>query len=143
VKRFMPAEAAGCRPETRGQVCLCRRGVCTGLNSGRLRPVVVLPRDERFVEMQTATREESSQPLSYDDLLREFKVSLSRVLSGSVLPPGTSIPDGRLTLALLDIAYAARNGEPTNYLVSRACFEFSKVAAALEPKPTRHLKVVR
>ena len=51
-----------------------------------------------------------------------------------MLPPGTSIPDGPLTLALLDIAYAARNGEPTNYLVSRACFEFSKVAAALEPK---------
>jgi len=93
--------------------------------------------------MQTANCEDPSQSLSYEELLHEFKVSLGRVLSGSVLPPGTSIADGPLTLALLDIAYAARNGEPTNYLVSRACFEFTKVAAALEPKPTRHLKVVR
>jgi len=93
--------------------------------------------------MQTAIREEPFQTPSYEDLLHEFKVSLSRVLSGSVLPPGTSIPDGPLTLALLDIAYAARNGQPTNYLVSRACFQFTKVAAALEPKPTRHLKAVR
>ena len=38
--------------------------------------------------MQTAIREEPSQPLSYEDLLHEFKVSLSRVLSGSVLPRG-------------------------------------------------------
>jgi hypothetical protein len=93
--------------------------------------------------MEMASDEKLTQQPSYEQLLHEFKVSLSRVLSGSVLPPGTLIPDGPLTLALLDIAYAARDGQPTNYLVSRACFQFTKVAAALEPKPTRHLKVVR
>jgi hypothetical protein len=93
-----------------------------------------------------AFSEASHQPVSYDELLREFKVALDRALSGSVLPPGTTIPDGPLTLALLDIAYAARAGQPTNYLVSRACFEFSLFAASQEsgvPPPTRHLRAVR
>jgi hypothetical protein len=97
--------------------------------------------------METAFNRKPAQPPSYEELLHEFKISLSRVLSGSVLPPGTGIPDGPLTSALLDIAYAARDGQPTNYLVSRACFQFTKVAASLEPKTPpstpRHLKVVR
>jgi hypothetical protein len=97
--------------------------------------------------METAFDEKAAQPPSYEELLHEFKVSLSRVLSGSILPPGTAIPDGPLTLDLLDIAYAARNGQPTNYLVSRACFQFAKFARTLEPKvpsgTARHLKVVR
>lgn len=94
--------------------------------------------------METAFSQASDQPVSYDQLLHEFKVALNRALSGSVLPPGTTIPDGPLTLALLDIAYAARDGQPTNYLVSRACFEFSQFAATQEaPSPTRHLRAVR
>jgi hypothetical protein len=97
--------------------------------------------------VETAFSEASHQPPSYDQLLREFKVALNRALSGSVLPPGTAIPDGPLTLALLDIAYAARDGQPTNYLVSRACFQFSQFVATHEseesPSTTRHLKAVR
>jgi hypothetical protein len=95
--------------------------------------------------MEYALSETSHRQPSYDELLREFKVALDRALSGSVLPPGTTIPDGPLTLALLDIAYAARAGQPTNYLVSRACFEFSQFAATQEsevPPPTRHLRAV-
>jgi len=83
--------------------------------------------------MEDTASEATVQP-SYDQLLREFKLALARVLSGSIMPPGTAIPDGPLTLALLDIAYAVRNGQPTNYLVSRACFQFSRVAAASEPE---------
>ena len=96
--------------------------------------------------MAYAFSDTSQRQPSYDELLREFKLALDRALSGSVLPPGTTIPDGPLTLALLDIAYAARDGQPTNYLVSRACFEFSRFAATQEsdaPPPTRHLRVVR
>jgi hypothetical protein len=96
--------------------------------------------------MGYAFSDTSQQQPSYDELLREFKVALDRALSGSVLPPGTMIPDGPLTLALLDIAYAARAGQPTNYLVSRACFEFSQFAATREseaPPPKRHLRAVR
>jgi hypothetical protein len=97
--------------------------------------------------VENAFGEASHQPPSYDQLVREFKVALNRALSGSVLPPGTAIPDGPLTLALLDIAYAARDGQPTNYLVSRACFRFSQFVAAHKseapPPPTRHLKAVR
>jgi hypothetical protein len=97
--------------------------------------------------MEMAFDEKTVQSPSYAELLHEFKVSLGRVLSGSILPPGTVIPDGPLTLALLDIAYAARNGQPTNYLVSRACFQFAQFAATLEPKApsgtARHLKAVR
>jgi hypothetical protein len=96
--------------------------------------------------MGFALSDTQQQPPSYDELLREFKIALDRALSGSVLPPGTLIPDGPLTLALLDIAYAARAGQPTNYLVSRACFEFSQFAARQEsdvPPPTRHLRAVR
>ena len=96
--------------------------------------------------MDTAFEDASPQPPSYDELLREFKIALSRVLSGSVMPPGNAIPDGPLTLALLDIAFAVRGGQPTNYLVSRACFEFSKFAATfeeIEPQsPARHLRAV-
>ena len=84
--------------------------------------------------------------MSYEELLREFKIALSRVLSGSILPPGVAISDGPLTVALLDIAYAAREGRPTNHLVSRACFQFSKFAATQETKPPspaeRHLRAV-
>jgi len=96
--------------------------------------------------MEYALSETSHRQPSYDELLREFKIALDRALSGSVLPPGATIPDGPLTLALLDIAYAARAGQPTNYLVSRACFEFSRFAATQEseaPAPTRHLRAVR
>ncbi|WIM88094.1 hypothetical protein PT015_00750 [Candidatus Mycobacterium wuenschmannii] len=96
--------------------------------------------------MESAFAESLRQPPTYDELLREFKTALGRVLSGSILPPGSGMYDGPLTLALLDIAFAARAGEPTNYLVSRACFEFSKLAAAVEadePAVTpRHLEVV-
>lgn len=96
--------------------------------------------------MGYAFSDTSQQRPSYDELLHEFKVALERALSGSVLPPGAMISEGPLTLALLDIAYAARAGQPTNYLVSRACFEFSRFAATQEsdaPPPTRHLRVVR
>ena len=96
--------------------------------------------------MAYALSETSHRQPSYDELLSEFKVALERALSGSVLPPGTTISDGPLTLALLDIAYAARDGQPTNYLVSRACFEFSQFAASQEsevPPPTRHLRAAR
>lgn len=84
---------------------------------------------------------------SYDELLREFKIALGRVLSGSIMPPGRGIPDGPLTSALLDIAYAARDGRPTNYLVSKACFEFAQFAAAQEATTpvvatVQHLKEV-
>ncbi|UMB68161.1 hypothetical protein [Mycobacterium paraterrae] len=93
--------------------------------------------------MEDTVSEAVGQP-SYDELLREFKLALNRALSGSIMPR-TAIPDGPLTLALLDIAYAARNGQPTNYLVSRACFQFSRVAAASEggaPSATAPLKAV-
>jgi hypothetical protein len=97
--------------------------------------------------VEVASSQASHQPPSYEELLAEFKVALNRALSGSVLLPGTALPDGPLTLALLDIAYAARDGQPTNYLVSRACFQFAQVAATGEPKvpPTtrRHLRAVR
>lgn len=88
-----------------------------------------------------------NQSPTYEELLHEFKVALNRVLSGSVLPPVNALSDAPLTLALLDIAHAARNGLPTNYLVSRACFLFSKFAADQEAKPplaasARHLKRV-
>ena len=86
------------------------------------------------------------QSPSYDELLREFKVALNRVLSGSVLPPVDAISDAPLTVALLDIAYAAREGLPTNYLVSRACFLFSRFAATAEAEspltPAGHLNRV-
>ncbi|WP_156751242.1 hypothetical protein, partial [Mycobacterium sp. 1245111.1] len=64
--------------------------------------------------MEYALSDASHRQTSYDELLREFKVALERALSGSVLPPGTTISDGPLALALLDIAYAARAGQPTN-----------------------------
>jgi hypothetical protein len=96
--------------------------------------------------VESASDESSDQQRTYDELLREFKTALNRVLSGSTLPPGTGISDGPLTIALLDIAYAARAGEPTNYLVSRACFQFTRCAAGLEADElsatTRHLKAV-
>jgi hypothetical protein len=95
--------------------------------------------------VEAAFEDASPQPPSYDALLRDFKIALGRVLSGSVLP-GNGIPDGPLTLALLDIAFAVRDGQPTNYLVSRACFEFSKFAATfdeIEPESrARHLGAV-
>lgn len=96
--------------------------------------------------MEIELGETSHQVSSYDELLGEFEVALDRALSGSVLPPGAAIPDGPLTLALLDIAYAARAGQPTDYLVSRACFQFARSAAA-HPPPTpptaqQHLRAV-
>jgi hypothetical protein len=97
----------------------------------------------KLIYMDVAFDDTSHPP--YDTLLREFKIALSRVLSGSTMP-GNAIPDGPLTVALLDIAFAVRAGQPTNYLVSRACFEFSKFAATTEaklPSPgERHLKAV-
>jgi hypothetical protein len=98
------------------------------------------------IELESASNESLQQSHTYDVLMREFKIALGRVLTGSILPPGTEILDGPLTVALLDIAYAARAGQPTNYLVSRACFQFSRLAGDLELNDvsagSRHLKAV-
>lgn len=93
--------------------------------------------------MGTAANQLPHHPPSYDEMLAEFKVALNRALSGSVLLPGTAIPDGPLTFALLDIAYAARAGQPTGYLVSRACFQFARVAPTHKPQlsPTTHRRL--
>jgi hypothetical protein len=98
------------------------------------------------IELESASNESLQHPHTYDALMCEFKIALGRVLTGSILPPGTEILDGPLTVALLDIAYAARAGQPTNYLVSRACFQFSRLAGDFELNETsaagRHLKAV-
>jgi hypothetical protein len=98
------------------------------------------------IELESASNESPRPQHTYDELLREFKTALSRVLSGSILPPGAAISNGPLTVALLDIAFAARAGQPTNYLVSRACFQFTRYATALEAEELsatpRHLKAV-
>jgi hypothetical protein len=107
---------------------------------------IVPPYPGEVIELEAASNESLHQRHIYDELIREFKTALGRALSGSILLPGTAIWDGPLTVALLDIAYAARAGQPTNYLVSRACFQFSRYAADQEPNKstatTRHLKAV-
>lgn len=66
--------------------------------------------------------------LSYEDLVREFKLALNRALVGGTLPAVTVLADVPLTLALLDICHAAQNHRPTQYLVSRACAAFADFA---------------
>jgi hypothetical protein len=68
-------------------------------------------------------------PLSYEELLHAFKDALNRVLSGAVLPPTFATFDLTLTLCLLDIAHAVRQGRRTQGLVARACEAFAVYAA--------------
>ncbi|HEX4394039.1 MAG TPA: hypothetical protein VH084_21245 [Mycobacterium sp.] len=69
---------------------------------------------------------------SYQELLHTFKDALNRVLTGAVLPPTCAILDIALTLSLLDIAHAVRQGRQTQSLVARACEAFSVYAAGEE-----------
>ncbi|UMB70651.1 hypothetical protein [Mycobacterium paraterrae] len=68
-------------------------------------------------------------PLPYPNLVRAFNAAISSVLAGAVLPPISAMFDPPLTLALLDVAYAAREERPTQYLVARACAAFATYAA--------------
>jgi NAD(P)-dependent dehydrogenase (short-subunit alcohol dehydrogenase family) len=52
-------------------------------------------------------------PLAYEELLHTFKEALNRALTGAVLPPVCATFDLTLTLSLLDIAHAARQGRQT------------------------------
>lgn len=74
-------------------------------------------------------------PLSYDEMLDVFKSALSHVLSGNLLPHDTAIFNVPVILSLLDIAHAARQGRPTETLVTRATETFAAYAAdfAVEP----------
>lgn len=71
-------------------------------------------------------------PPSYEELVQVFKDALNRVLSGAVLPPTCATFDLTLTLSLLDVAHAVREGRPTGPLVTRACGAFAEYAAAQE-----------
>jgi hypothetical protein len=68
-------------------------------------------------------------PPSYEELLHTFKDALNRVLTGAVLPATCAILDITLTLSLLDIAHAVRQGRQTQSLVARACEAFAVYAA--------------
>ncbi|WIM88007.1 hypothetical protein PT015_00265 [Candidatus Mycobacterium wuenschmannii] len=85
--------------------------------------------------------------LSYDDLVHVFKVALNRVLAGGIMPPITVLADARLTLALLGVCHAVRNGRPTPYPVSRACAAFAEFAAQHDKHQrsvdSRRLRAVR
>lgn len=67
--------------------------------------------------------------LSYDEILDVFKGSLGQAQSGQVLPHDSSIFNVTVILALLDIANAARQGRPTESLVTRATEAFAVYAA--------------
>jgi hypothetical protein len=67
--------------------------------------------------------------LSYDEMLDVFKGSLGQALSGRRLPHDSSIFNVTVILALLDIANAARQGRPTESLVTRATEAFAVYAA--------------
>lgn len=68
-------------------------------------------------------------PLSYEELLATFKEALNRVLTGALLPPTCVTFDLPLTLSLLDVADAVRQGRRTQGLVTRACGAFADYAA--------------
>ena len=70
----------------------------------------------------------SARP-SYEERLHAFKDALDRVQSGAVPLPLCSAFDLTLTLTLLDIAHAVREGRPTGSLVTRACAAFAVYAA--------------
>jgi len=67
--------------------------------------------------------------LSYDEMLHVFKTSLGQALSGQRLPHDSSIFNVTVILALLDVANAARQGRPTESLVTRATEAFAVFAA--------------
>jgi hypothetical protein len=67
--------------------------------------------------------------LSYDEMVEVFKDSLGQALSGRRLPHDSSIFNVTVILALLDIANAARQGRPTESLVTRATETFAVYAA--------------
>jgi hypothetical protein len=67
--------------------------------------------------------------LSYDEMLHVFKASLGQALSGNLLPHDSSIFNVTVILALLDVANAARQGRPTESLVTRATETFAVFAA--------------
>ncbi len=67
--------------------------------------------------------------LSYDEMLDVFKGSLGQALSGYRLPHDSSTLNVAVILALLDIANAARQGRPTESLVTRATEAFAVYAA--------------
>jgi hypothetical protein len=73
--------------------------------------------------------EHQDAPLPYEELLHAFKDALNRVLSGAVLAPTSARFDLTLTLCLLDIAHAVRQGRQTQNLVARACEAFAVYAA--------------
>ena len=80
-------------------------------------------------------------PLSYEELLDTFKEALNRVLAGALLPPTCVTFDLTVTLSLLDIADAVRQGRQTQGLVTRACGAFADYAA--EKDQARRSSVVR
>jgi len=74
-------------------------------------------------------------PLSYEEMLQAFKDALDRVLSGAVLPPTAATFNLTLTLCLLDIAHAVRQGRRTQSVVTRACEAFAEYAADEAVRP--------
>jgi hypothetical protein len=68
-------------------------------------------------------------PVSYDELWAEFKGALDRALAGAVLPPAFAMFDITVSLALLDVTYAARLARPTERLVTHAGHAFARYAA--------------
>jgi hypothetical protein len=71
-------------------------------------------------------------PLSYEEMLNDFRDGLDRVLSGATPPATVATSDVSMTLALLDIAHAVREKRPTKGLVTRACAAFAAYAADQE-----------
>jgi hypothetical protein len=66
---------------------------------------------------------------SYDELLDVYKSSLGQALSGHRLPHDSAILTVPVLLALLDVANAARQGRPTESLMTRATEAFAAYAA--------------
>ena len=66
---------------------------------------------------------------SYDELTDVYKSSLDQALSGHRLPPDSAILTVPVLLALLDVANAARQGRPTDALMTRATEAFAAYAA--------------
>jgi hypothetical protein len=79
-------------------------------------------------------------PLSYEDMLQDFKNGLGRALSGATLPATLVMSDLSVTLPLLDIAHAVREKRPTRGLITRACAAFAKYAA--DQDAAQRLKVL-
>ncbi|WP_155769059.1 hypothetical protein [Mycobacterium asiaticum] len=63
--------------------------------------------------------------------MQEFKGGLIRVLSGQVVSPVCMAFGINVTLALLNVAHAVRQGRPTHDLIMRACGEFSSYASGV------------